>query len=185
MLTHKQAEQILQNADLIYSAATIEKTMQRMAEEITEKLSQQFPLVLCVMKGSVVFTGQLLPKLLFPLNFDYLQVTRYHNTTSGGTIDWQAFPCENIQNRTVLVIDDILDEGITLAEIRKKVLECGAQSFYSAVLADKAIEKNKPLQADFVGLTLPDRYVFGFGMDIHGAWRNLPEIYALHSEWEQ
>lgn len=182
MLTREETKQILQAADLIYSAETIGKTVQRLADEITETLSGHFPLVLCVMKGGVVFAGHLLPKLVFPLNFDYVQVTRYHNETSGGEMNWMVFPQDDLRDRTVLVIDDILDEGITMEEIRKKVLDCGARSFYSAVLVDKDIGKDKSFQADFVGLTLPNRYVFGFGMDIHGAWRNLPAIYALNSE---
>ena len=185
MLTSEQIEHILQNADLVYSAETIETTVQRLADEITKKLSEQYPLVLCVMKGSIVFAGHLLPKLMFPLNFDYVQVSRYHNETSGANMDWLVFPQHDLRDQTVLVIDDILDEGVTLAEIRKKVLDCGARSFYSAVLVDKDIGKTKPFQADFVGLTLPDCYVFGFGMDIHGVWRNLPAIYALQSEPEK
>lgn len=185
MLTNKQTEQILQTADLIYSADAIERAVQRMAEEISKQLSGQYPLVLCVMKGSIVFTGHLLPKLSFPLNFDYLRITRYHNKTSGGNINWQDLPCHELQGRVVLIIDDILDEGVTLAEIRKKVLDCGARSFYSAVLANKDIGRAKPLQADFVGLSLPNRYVFGFGMDIHGAWRNLPAIYATDTKLER
>jgi len=182
MLTQEKAEQILQTADLIYSAEKIEQVVQRLADEITVKLSGQYPLVLCVMKGAAVFAGHLLPKLTFPLNFDYVQVSRYHNATSGGEIDWLMWPQNNLQNRSVLVIDDILDEGVTLAAIQKQVLESGARSFYAAVLADKDIGKIKPFQADFVGLKLPNRYVFGFGMDIYGAWRNLPAIYALQSE---
>ena len=131
------------------------------------------------MGGAVVFTGHLLPWLRFPLSFDYLQVTRYQNTTQGGSVNWKVFPQENLHGRVVLVLDDILDEGITLAAIRKRVIDSGAKAFYSAVLVDKDIGRAKPLQADFVGLKLPDRYVFGFGMDIKGAWRNLPAIYAI------
>ncbi len=182
MLTDNQARKILQTAELLYSAEAIEKTVQRMADEITAKLADQNPLVLCVMKGGAVLAGHLLPRLVFPLSFDYVQVSRYHNRTSGGATDWRIFPQEDLKDRTVLIIDDILDEGITLAEIHNKVLDYGARACYSAVLADKAIGKTKPMRADFVGLTLPDRYVFGFGMDIHGAWRNLPAIYALHAE---
>ncbi|MCP5246507.1 MAG: hypoxanthine-guanine phosphoribosyltransferase [Burkholderiales bacterium] len=184
MLTRKEAEQIRQTAELIYSAEAIEKTVQRLANEITAVLSEQNPLVLCVMKGGVVFAGHLLPKLIFPMNFDYVQVSRYHNETSGGEINWIVFPQDCYKDRTVLVIDDILDEGITLEAIRKKVLDCGAKSFYSVVLVEKELGQIKPYQADFVGLILPNRYVFGFGMDIHGAWRNLPAIYALNSESE-
>ncbi len=183
MLTKEQTEYILQTADLIYPAEVIEKTIKNLADEITEKLAEQYPLVLCVMKGSIIFAGHLLPKLTFPLDFDYIEVSRYHNKTSGGEMNWTLFPRNAvIKDRVVLVIDDILDEGITLDRIRKKVLECGAQTFYSTVLFDKDIGKTKSFQADFIGLNLPNRYVFGFGMDIHGAWRNLPAIYAINAE---
>ncbi len=179
MLSNQQAEQILNDADLLYSADVVTETVQRMANEITEVLSDQCPLVLCVMSGAVVFSGQLLPLFRFPLDFDYLHVTRYNDKTCGGMIQWQTFPRNSLQGRTVLVLDDILDEGITLAAIQEKVLACGAGKFYSAVFAEKSLAKPKPLRADFVGLTIPDRYVFGFGMDIYGAWRNLPAIYAM------
>ncbi|HSW83278.1 MAG TPA: phosphoribosyltransferase family protein, partial [Usitatibacter sp.] len=78
-----------------------------------------------------------------------------------------------------LVVDDILDEGITLAAIRKRLLEMGAREVFAAVFADKDIGHDKPVYADFVGVTVPNRYVFGFGMDAYGLWRNLPSIYAL------
>lgn len=180
MLTYQQAQQILDTAELIHSAQVVSQTVQRLAVEITQALSHQQPLVLCVMGGGVVFTGQLLPQLGFPLDFDYLHLTRYHKALTGGEIHWQAEPKENMQDRVVLVLDDILDEGITLAAIRDKVLECGAKAFYSAVLAEKETGQSRPFSADFVGLSVPDRYVFGFGMDIQGAWRNLPAIYAVN-----
>ena len=179
MLTYQQTQQILAAAELIYSEQVITQTVHRLAEAITQTLSQQQPLVLCVMGGAVVFTGQLLPQLRFPLDFDYLHLTRYDKEMTGGEIHWLAEPKEMLKDRVVLVLDDILDEGITLAAIRDKVLEKGAKAFYSAVLAEKETGKPKPFKADFVGLTVPDRYVFGFGMDIHGVWRNLPAIYAV------
>jgi hypoxanthine phosphoribosyltransferase len=179
MLNFLQAQQILDTAELIHSAEVVSQTVQRLAADITQALSHQQPLVLCVMGGAVVFTGQLLPQLQFPLDFDYLHLTRYDKKMHGGTIRWQSEPKENMKGRVVLVLDDILDEGITLAAVRDKMLENGAKAFYSAVLAEKETDKPKPFQADFVGLSVPDRYVFGFGMDIHGLWRNLPAIYAV------
>lgn len=179
ILSCQEANHILDTAEQIYSADTVLAAVNRIAEKITETISNQYPLVLCVMGGAVVFTGHLLPQLQFPLSFDYLQVTRYHNATVGGPISWKVFPQENLNGRVVLVLDDILDEGITLVAIRERVMNCGAKAFFSAVLADKDIGRAKPLQADFVGLMVPDRYVFGFGMDIKGAWRNLPAIYAI------
>lgn len=179
MLTYQQTQQILDSAELIHSEQTITQTLHRMAADITRELSQQQPLVLCVMRGAVIFAGQLLPQLRFPLDFDYVHLTRYGNALKGGEIRWRVEPRESVKDRVILVLDDILDEGITLAAIRDKVLENGAKAFYSAVFAEKQTGRPKPFQADFTGLTVPDRYVFGFGMDIHGAWRNLPAIYAV------
>lgn len=179
MLSCEEAKEVFGTAEQIFSADVVSQTVRRMAVEITKALSDQYPLVLSIMGGAVVFTGQLLPLLEFPLNFDYLHVSRYDNKTQGGKINWMVSPRENVQNRVVLVLDDILDEGITLAAIRDRVMSQGAAAFYSAVFADKHIDRAKPISADFVGIVVPDRYVFGFGMDVHGVWRNLPAIYAL------
>jgi hypoxanthine phosphoribosyltransferase len=131
------------------------------------------------MGGAVVFSGQLLPLLRFPLELDYVHATRYADTTRGGALEWKVRPRVPVRGRTLLVLDDILDAGITLAAIRADLLAAGAAEVFSAVFADKETGRSKPVLADFVGLRLPDRYVFGFGMDVRGAWRNLPEIYAL------
>lgn len=131
------------------------------------------------MGGAVVFTGQLLPLLRFPLDFDYIHASRYGNDLSGADITWKVLPSARVEQRTVLVLDDILDHGVTMAAIRERVLALGASEFFCAVLADKTLKIQKPVVADFVGLTLPDRFVFGYGMDVHGAWRNLPAIYAV------
>jgi hypoxanthine phosphoribosyltransferase len=179
MLSYEDSQGILDSSEQIFSAEVVAQTVKRMAADITAALSHRYPLVLSIMGGAVVFTGQLLPMLEFPLNFDYLHVSRYDNKTRGGKINWKVPPQENIQDRVVLVLDDILDEGITLAAIRDRVMNQGAAAFYSAVFADKKIGRSKPISADFVGVAVPDRYVFGFGMDIHGVWRNLPAVYAL------
>ena len=115
MLTSEEAGQILDSAEQIYSAAVVSETVQRMAADITASLSGQYPLVLSVMGGAVVFTGQLLPLLEFPLSFDYLHVSRYNDKTKGGEVDWKVVPHTSVKDRVVLVLDDILDEGITLA----------------------------------------------------------------------
>jgi hypoxanthine phosphoribosyltransferase len=171
--------EVLRSADLICSEEQVAAAVHRLAAEITAAVSERLPLVLSVMGGGVVFTGQLLPLLRFPLEFDYIHVTRYRGTTKGGTIEWKVEPRTLLGGRTVLVLDDILDEGHTLAAIRERILAAGAAKFYGAVMADKAIGRDKPIRADFVGVSVPDRYVFGFGMDVEGAWRNLPAIYAI------
>lgn len=174
-----EAESILASADLICSAEEVRDSVSRLARELNAAMRGRNPLVVSVMGGAVVFTGQLLPQLDFPLDFDYVHATRYGDATSGGQLKWVVEPRTAVAGRTVLLLDDILDEGITLAAIRDHLLEAGAGECVTAVFADKDIGRDKPLHADYVGLTLPNRYVFGFGMDVSGAWRNLPAIYAV------
>lgn len=179
-----QAWRILDAAELIHSAAAVDAAIARVAAEITARLGERYPLVLSVMGGAVVFTGRILPMLNFPLDFDYIHASRYGAATRGGQIEWKVEPKGNVTGRVVLVLDDILDVGDTMLAIRERVLGLGAIAFYSAVLTDKAKTVEKPIKADFVGLSLPDRYVFGCGMDAHGIWRNLPAIYAMSEENE-
>lgn len=172
------ARQMLAEAELIHDEATVQTAMQQVAAAIRQRLAESYPLVLCVMTGGVVFCGQLLTRLDFPLDFDYLHATRYGPETQGGKISWRTAPWTSVKGRTVLVVDDILDEGVTLAAVKESLFRLGATEVLTAVFADKENGKKKPLTADFVGLTVPDRFVFGFGMDTGGAWRNLPAIYA-------
>jgi hypoxanthine phosphoribosyltransferase len=178
MLSLQAARDALHNSEIIFSEQQVRAALLRIAQEINTTLAEQHPLVLSVMGGAVVFTGQLLPLLNFPLDFDYVHVSRYGNAQQGGELKWKVAPHENVRGRVVLVVDDILDEGATLHAIKQRVMELGASKFYSAIFADKLNGREKPIRADFLGLQVPDRFVFGYGMDIHGAWRNLPAIYA-------
>ena len=181
-MTRFEAQQLLDHAECIASAEDVQAVLDRLADEIARTLADAFPLVLAVMGGAVVFAGQLLPRLRFPLEFDYLHVTRYRGTTQGGEMEWRVLPGQNVIGRNVLVLDDILDEGETLAAVRDKLLGMGAARVWSAVLTNKDNGLDKPIRADFVGLDVPNRYVFGCGMDAYGLWRNLPAIYALHPD---
>jgi hypoxanthine phosphoribosyltransferase len=175
----EEALRLLREAQVVCDAARVQSEVARMAGEITARLSDEFPVVLAVMGGAAIFTGQLLPQLSFPLEFGAIEVTRYNNDIQGREITWRLPPRDNVRGRTVLVIDDILDEGITLAAIVKRLGEMGAKRVLCAVFADKDLGRVKPVSADFVGITVPNKYVFGYGMDAYGLWRNLPAIYAL------
>ncbi len=178
-MSAEESRQILATADIVCTATEVSQAIERLAREITDRLQDAYPLVLPVMGGAIVFAGQLLPQLAFPLEFDYLHATRYGDLTSGGAIQWIREPQISVVGRTVLLLDDILDEGITLAAIRTRLLEQGAKAVLIAVMSEKQTGRPKPLKADFTGVLLPNRYVFGCGMDVRGAWRNLPDIYAL------
>ncbi len=175
----EEARALLAGAELIHSAAAVQTALDEVAGRIRAQLADRNPLVLCVMAGGVIFCGQLLPKLDFPLDFDYLHATRYGAETQGGKISWRSAPWISVKDRTVLVVDDILDEGVTLAAVKESLKRLGAAEVLLAVFADKLNGKSKPVSADFIGLTVPDRFVFGYGMDAGGAWRNLPAIYAM------
>ena len=178
----QEARAILAGAEIIHSAEDVAAAVRRVAAQITEKLGECNPLLLCVMSGGVPFAGQLMTQLHFPLDFDYMHVTRYGKETSGGALSWRSAPWTPVEGRTVLIVDDILDEGLTLAAIVDRMKELGAAACYTAVATDKLNGKDKPLKADFVALTVPDRFVFGYGMDVRGKWRNLPAIYAMKEE---
>ena len=173
-------QQLLNQATLIHSTEAVSMAINRLGIEITQALATATPVVICVMGGGVVFAGQLLTQLNFPLELDYVHASRYQNKTIGLTLNWQALPKLDLSGRTVLIVDDILDEGITLLAIQEKCLALGAKQVLSAVLVEKTLGHTKPIRADFVGLMVPNRYVFGYGMDAYGWWRNLSSIYALN-----
>ena len=173
------ARSALAHAQIVCPADDVQRAVRRVAASMTAAYAGRRPLLLVVMQGALVFAGQLLPLLDFALDVDYLHVTRYGDDTAGGALQWKSFPETPLAEREVVLIDDVLDEGVTLACIRERLIAERASSVACAVLVDKDNGRDKPARAEFVGVTLPDRFLFGFGMDVRGAWRNLPAIYAL------
>lgn len=182
---HNRARALLESAEELFTKQDVDAAVSAMAANLNARYDQPeaeaFPLVLGVMGGAVVFTGNLLPQLTFPLEFDYIHVSRYGDEDRGGEVVWKVVPRSNVAGRTVIVLDDILDEGETLAHVKQRLLDMGAAEVILAVFADKAIGKAKPVNADIVGLTIPNRFVVGFGMDAYGYWRNLPGLWAIRT----
>lgn len=169
-------------SDLLFSEAEVNTAIDRLAGAITEELADANPVVFAVMNGALVIAGQLLTRLNFPLQASYLHATRYRNTTSGHELEWKVEPMCDFRDRPVLIIDDILDEGHTLAEILAYCRRQGAASVQCAVLINKLHDrKAEGVKADYIGLDVEDRYVFGYGMDYKGYWRNAPGIFAVRS----
>ncbi|EIC29388.1 MULTISPECIES: hypoxanthine-guanine phosphoribosyltransferase [Methylomicrobium] len=173
-----EIQQVQETADLLYSEQEVETALDRMAEQINRKLAGTNPVFVCVMHGGVVAAGRLLTRLTMPLTIDAVNASRYQNKTSGSTLAWTLKPGTPLAGRTVLIVDDILDEGITLKAIVDYCLEQGANTVYTAVLVDKKLDHPKPIQADFVGVETENRYLFGYGMDYKGYLRNAAGIYA-------
>lgn len=182
----KDMEEIGLKADCLRSAEEVDRALSRMAQEITERLEGKNPVAFCIMNGGLFVTGRLVDKLPFALELDYLHATRYGAELYGGNLLWKVKPERPLEGRTVLLIDDILDEGVTLAEIARYCREQGAAEVYTAVLVDKIHDRKAPgARADFVGLEVEDRFLFGCGMDIAGYWRNLPALYAMKEQDQQ
>jgi hypoxanthine phosphoribosyltransferase len=179
-MTSKQLHKILADSDCLFTLEQTEQALARMAEEITAQLQNSEPIVIGVMNGALVTMGYLLPRLPFLLEVDYVHATRYQGQQQGSELVWKRKPELDLQGRQVLLVDDILDQGITLAAIARFCLDEGAAGVAVAVLGVKRIANFTPvIAADYQALEFPDRYVFGFGMDYNTFWRNAPGIYAV------
>lgn len=175
-----EIRQVQAEAEELYSQAQVEDALDRMAADITARLGQSHPLILTVLNGGIIFVGQLLTRLRFPLELDSIHATRYQGGTSGGEIHWLVKPSTPLDGRTVLIADDILDEGHTLKAVRDWCEDQGASEVRIAVLCVKNHERRvEGIDADYIALEVPDAYVYGYGMDYHEQGRNLPGIYAL------
>ena len=173
----------LANAEVVFDRAALEQAIARMAMDVARDFAGSVPVYLTVMHGGLPFAAQLAMAVGahgVDLEFDYLHATRYRGATSGGELVWKHRPATPLRGRRVLLADDILDEGHTLLAVRDWCLAEGASEVRIAALAVKQHDRCVPgICADYVGVEVPDRYVFGYGMDFHEQGRNLPAIYAL------
>lgn len=186
MTIPSKIQDVYKKSSRLFTTEEVEAALDRMAIDIHQKLHDQNPVLLCVMIGGLVPLGNLLPRLDFPLEVDYVHATRYRGEITGGEIHWKVRPSVNLANRTVLIVDDILDGGITLAAILEEVRALGAKAVYTAVLVDKYQKRveNGLKNADFVGLQIEDHYIFGYGMDYNEYLRNAPGIFVVAPEHE-
>lgn len=165
---------------LVFSTQQIESALDTMAAALSQDMGEEHWVLLTVMHGGVMVTSELMKRLTCPMTLDMVRLTRYHDSTSGGELHWRYMPQTLLSGANVLLVDDIFDEGATLAELVRYCREQGASRVLTAVLLDKHHErKTTDIRPDHVGLTCDDVYVFGFGMDMEGLWRNLPEIRGL------
>ena len=171
-------------AEVLVSAEDVQQAVDRVAVRLALALCRANPLVLVVMHGGLPYAGELLKRLSFPLELGYLHVSRYRGATSGGTLRWHHEPAYDLAGRTVLLVDDVFDQGETLAALCAWARQAGARRVLTTVLVDKQVGVPRRLDVDYAALVCPDRYLFGCGMDYRGYWRNLTGIYALPPDLE-
>lgn len=175
------------NSRLVFDNVEIITALDNLASRLNQQLVDETPIVLSVMQGGLVFSGHLIPRLNCMLEIDYIHATRYNNKTTGDKLVWKSYPVTPLKNRTVLILDDILDEGETLLSIIQYCEAQGASKIISAVLLKKIHNRcvdNDTLTrslSENIALTVDDEYVFGFGMDMNSQYRQLAQIYALES----
>jgi hypoxanthine phosphoribosyltransferase len=186
MTIPEKIKSVYENSTCLFTTKEVEAALDRMAIKIHHELQDKNPVILCVMIGGLVPLGNLLPRLDFPLEVDYVHATRYCGGIRGGELHWKVRPSLDLTGRTVLVVDDILDGGVTLAAILAEVKSLGAGEVFCAVLVDKHHKRveNGLKHADFVGLEVDDHYIFGYGMDYNEYLRNAPGIFVVAPEHE-
>ena len=180
-MSNKQValEQVYAQADCLYTLAEVEQALDKMAVQINQDLADKYPLVLGVMNGALSTLGYLLQRLPFLLEVDYLHATRYTGQLEGSDVVWKRYPEVSMKGRHILLVDDILDRGITLAAIVQHCKAAGAEDVRIAVLTEKLLTNYTPaISADYVALQVPDRYVFGYGIDFEYIWRIATGIFA-------
>lgn len=172
----------MHNAECLYNFVEVNKAFDRMATDITKELKDKNPLILCVMTGALIPTAHLVMRLSFLLEIDYIHVTRYQGTTRGGDLHWIVEPRQPLKDRTILIIDDIMDGGLTLAAIIDYCKQEKAKAIYSAVMVSKKCQREPGVnfEPNFVGVETEDKYLFGFGLDYEEYLRNMPGIYAVN-----
>ena len=172
-------KKIKSESDCLCDAEKLNTALDSLAEDISSDLEDKDPIILCVMTGGIIPVGHLATRLTFPLQLDYIHATRYRGKTQGGELHWLQEPSISLQDRNILIVDDIFDEGITLLEIDKYCKEKGAANVYSAVLVNKVHDRKVNFKPDYIGLDIEDRYLFGFGMDYKNYLRNINAIHAV------
>jgi hypoxanthine phosphoribosyltransferase len=181
-MTPAEARLLLSRARCLHDERQVSEALDRQAREITASLGEADPLLLAVMSGGMWPTVELSRRLGFPHQVDYLHASRYGGARQGGELRWRVSPRMALTGRDVLVVDDILDEGHTLAAVLAACREAGARSVRSAVLVVKRHARRLAgIEADFHAVEVEDEYIFGCGMDVDEYWRGLPAIYAVAS----
>jgi hypoxanthine phosphoribosyltransferase len=171
------------DAALVFSEAEVGQAYRTLAAGLQPLVTAGDCVLIGVLMGGMIPAAQLAGMLSGDFLLDCCQVSRYRGGVNGGEPEWVLAPKASLEGKTVLLVDDIYDEGVTLDYVVSALLQRGAAQVISAVLVRKRHDRAKGrIRPDFVGLEVDDRYVFGCGMDYQHRWRHLPAIYALTDE---
>ncbi len=176
----------VQLKDKTFEVSISSEKVQHTVTEIANMLNQdykdkQIPLFISVLNGSFMFTADLLKQINFDCEISFLKLSSYKGTSTTGSVKQLIGINEKISGRDVIVLEDIVDTGITLEEIVKELNKFGASSVKITTLLFKPEAYNKDIAIDYVGIEIPNDFIIGYGLDYDGLGRNLPDIYTLKS----
>jgi hypoxanthine phosphoribosyltransferase len=175
-----ELEQVRRAAREVYTAAEVRKALRAMARQIAAELKDKNPLVVAVMRGGVYTAVHLSEQFDFAHEFDFVHVSRYGTALAGGELEWIVAPKATCRGRVVLLVDDVLDRGTTLAALHAELKKMPVAELRTAVLVTKEVDApHERPPVDYVGLRAGREYLFGCGMDYKGYWRNLTSLYAV------
>lgn len=170
-------------ANILFSSRQIHERLAIMVEKIEKDYREKDLVVVAVLKGSVLFLADLVRGFSRPLAFDFIGVSSYGNSrTSLGVIKMEKEISIDIRDKDVLVVDDILDTGRTLGWLKEHLNKFGPRSVRICVLLKKEVERVIDVEANYVGFTLPDVFVYGYGLDYRDRYRHLPYIAKLNDD---
>ena len=171
---------LLENSTVLYNREEVRAAVQNMADEINGFYGDEPLIVISVLTGAIIPAAWLITKLKMPVQMDFVHATRYRGGLYGAELEYRVPPRLDLEDKSVLIVDDIFDEGHTLAAIKGSVESRKARSVKMAALVRKEHDRGLSRDyVDFVGLDVPDVYVFGCGMDAYEEWRHLDEILVL------
>lgn len=165
---------------VLYSQEEVNQRIDELAATLTAKYQGEFPVIVPVMTGAMMFATELMKRLPFKLNIDYVDVSSYEdNSQSSGRVRLLRDLSHDVNGRPVLIIEDIVDTGHTLQFLNKLFASRGAKSIETCSLLDKPARREVEVNADYVGFEVPNEFIVGYGLDYDGLYRNLPYVGIL------
>jgi len=165
--------------EVMLDEEVIQKRIKEMAKEIDEAYKGKSIIAICVLRGAIYFTVDLTKNMKTPIEIDFIKASSYEGTESTGKIELSLDIKESIENKDVLIIEDIIDTGYTLKFLKEHILEKKPKSLKIAVLADKEERRIVDVPIDFVGFKIQNKYIVGYGFDYNNSYRNLPYIGSM------
>lgn len=180
VLTAAEYATVVANSDVLFTRDDIESAYRRLALQLDDRFEGVLPVMVPVMMGGLIPVAGILRHLSIPHRLDYVHTSRYGHAMTGSELHWLVPPSSTLKDQEVVVVDDIFDQGTTLAAVVSKLRELPVKSVTTVVLARKQHDRVKTtLRPDLIGIDVPDRFVFGCGLDYHGGLRHLPDLHAI------